>query len=176
MAKTISFTKEEDIKVLSDPYRIRILDTYKTLARPATVKQVADKLGDSSAKVTFHVKKLIALGLLTLDHTEQINGITAKFYKLEYESISIARSDENSTVKFNPVGDAILRMMQQDLKALSQTQADTSVFTHQTLYLSEEDFKSLSQEIVSLNQKYSAPKEGLKTYNYYMALLQSPRD
>ena len=51
------------------------------MARPATCKQLADAMGISASSVTHHMKKLEKLGLVELDHTELIRGITAKYWR-----------------------------------------------------------------------------------------------
>ena len=71
----------KEIKAFSDPYRMMIMKQYYKLARPATVKQIADEMGEVPAKVHYHVKKLESVGILKLKHTKEINGIIAKFYE-----------------------------------------------------------------------------------------------
>lgn len=74
-------SSKEEIKALSDPYKIEILTTFGFFGGPATVKQIADKMKETPAKVHYHVKKLEALDILKLVKTETINGIIAKYYE-----------------------------------------------------------------------------------------------
>ncbi len=53
-----------------------------------TPKQMSNELGIFPSAVTSHIKKLETLGVLRLDHTKQINGITAKYCALEYVEIA----------------------------------------------------------------------------------------
>lgn len=69
-----------EIKVFSDPYRMLIFQTFDRLNKPATIKEVADTMGEVPAKVYYHAKKLISIGVLELDHEKNINGIIAKYY------------------------------------------------------------------------------------------------
>lgn len=92
----------EEIKTFSDPYRLQILSTLKKLGKSATVKQIADKMGESPAKVHYHVKKLEKVDILKLSHTEEINGIIAKYYQWTAESI---------TIKSNEVDPAITKLV-----------------------------------------------------------------
>ncbi|MGH4123529.1 MAG: ArsR/SmtB family transcription factor [Clostridium sp.] len=71
----------EQVKAISDPYKFRILKTFKAINEPATVKQVADYLNEVPAKVYYHVKKMEKLGILQLIFTKEINGIIAKYYE-----------------------------------------------------------------------------------------------
>ena len=56
---------------------------------PVTPKFLADKLNISPSSIQFHLKKLEALGIVSLHHTELIHGITAKFYVPADVDISI---------------------------------------------------------------------------------------
>ena len=63
-----------------NPARQDILRLLQLAGRPMTPKELADKMGISASSVTFHIKKLVELGVVALDHTEQIRGI-ARYYK-----------------------------------------------------------------------------------------------
>ena len=71
----------EEVKALSDPYRFKILNCFYEMKKPATVKQIADKLGEVPANIHYHVKKLEKFDIVRLHHTEEIRGIVAKYYK-----------------------------------------------------------------------------------------------
>ncbi len=77
----IRLTSLNDIKTFSDPYRMMIYKTFSNSDEAVTIKRVADIMGEVPAKVYYHAKKLIKLGVLELDHEENINGIIAKYYK-----------------------------------------------------------------------------------------------
>ncbi len=70
-----------DIKTFTDPYRMLIYKTFSNADEAITIKRVADIMNEVPAKVYYHAKKLIKLGVLELDHEENINGIIAKYYK-----------------------------------------------------------------------------------------------
>ncbi len=93
-------TTLKEIKAFSDPYRMIIMKHYYTLAKPATVKQIADCMGEVPAKVHYHFKKLESVGILVLDHTEEINGIIAKYYEPTAKSFQI-QNNEIGNVTFN---------------------------------------------------------------------------
>lgn len=59
------------------------------MKKPATVKQIADKLGEVPANIHYHVKKLEKSNIVSLDHTEEIRGIIAKYYKPTAERFEI---------------------------------------------------------------------------------------
>lgn len=72
-----------------NPQRQRLLREMQVIARPATCKQLADAMGISASSVTHLVKKLETLGLVELDHTELIRGITAKYWRYIPTSVNV---------------------------------------------------------------------------------------
>lgn len=102
-------TTMEEVRSFTDPYRIVIMKQYLKMNRPATVKQIADEMGDVPAKVHYHVKKMIAAGLLKLDHTKEINGILAKYYEPTARTFQIENKEiglflfSNDTLDLNPL-------------------------------------------------------------------------
>lgn len=84
----------DEIKALSDPYRFKILDCFYEMKKPATVKQIADKLGEVPANIHYHVKKLEKFNILTMDHTEEVKGIIAKYYMPTAERFEIKCNED----------------------------------------------------------------------------------
>lgn len=67
------------LKVFTDPLRIRVLNVLEQ--REATNQQVADSLGEPTAKVLYHVRFLIDAGLIRLVRTEVKGGNVEKYYR-----------------------------------------------------------------------------------------------
>ena len=65
-------TTVERIRAFSDPYRLQIISTLRNFKRPATVKEISDEMGETPAKVHYHVKKLEKAGILVLVATKYI--------------------------------------------------------------------------------------------------------
>jgi len=68
----------EQIKLLSDSRRLAIL--RKLMARPATLTQLGEELGEHPAWVRHHVMQLEQAGLVELVETRITSGVTEKFY------------------------------------------------------------------------------------------------
>lgn len=94
MDKTKILSTIEQVKAISDPYKIRILKTLDDMNEPATVKQIADCLDQVPANVYYHVKKMEKLGILELIFTKEINGIIAKYYSTTAENF-VVKCDED---------------------------------------------------------------------------------
>lgn len=69
----------EKIKSVADPLRVKVLKIL--IGRQATVKQIADFLGQSSAKMHYHVKELERQELIQLVETIEKGGILEKYYR-----------------------------------------------------------------------------------------------
>lgn len=99
MTKRKRLSTVEEIKAISDPYRIQILTTFKMRGKPSTVKQIADEMKEVPAKVHYHVKKLESVDILKLTHTKEINGIIAKYYEPTADRFEIKSETVDPTVK-----------------------------------------------------------------------------
>lgn len=69
----------EQLRALSDPLRLRILEAFAHGAR--TTKQVAGSLGEKPTKLYHHVDALEAAGLVRLVETRPKRGTLEKYYE-----------------------------------------------------------------------------------------------
>src|SRR5688572_15754608 len=76
--ETYTLSDLEQVKVLADPLRIRILEALCQQER--TTKQVAQILGEKPTKLYHHVEALERVGLIRLSRTQQNRGTTEKYY------------------------------------------------------------------------------------------------
>ncbi|GJM44926.1 MAG: hypothetical protein DHS20C21_17680 [Gemmatimonadota bacterium] len=89
-------TELEQIKVLADPLRIRILEE---LCEERTTKQVAERLGEKPTKLYHHVEALDRVGLISLTRTKQNRGTLEKYYQ------AVARSFRADTRAFSALSE-----------------------------------------------------------------------
>lgn len=95
MSKNVRIIKtDEEFKIVADPYRMKILSVFLDHEEPKTVKQVADLLHEVPANIHYHVKKLLSIQIIELDHIEEINGINAKYYRATANSIKFDVRDD----------------------------------------------------------------------------------
>lgn len=99
MKNVMNLVGIEQIKAYSDPYRLKIISFLKNTKEAATVKEIADYLGEVPAKVHYHIKKLERAGILELVRTKEIKGIIAKYYYLTADSFVIEAEDINRQTK-----------------------------------------------------------------------------
>ncbi|MFL5733841.1 MAG: ArsR/SmtB family transcription factor [Chloroflexia bacterium] len=80
----------EALKAVSDPLRLRIMETMLQGAR--TVKQLAKELKTTPTKLYYHMNLLEQHGLVKVTGTRIVSGIIEKQYQLAAYSIDIDRS------------------------------------------------------------------------------------
>lgn len=77
----------EQLKVLADPRRLMILQ--RLMNAPATLSQLGRAFDEHPAWVRHHLKRLESVGLVHLVHTQQVSGITEKYYAASAAAFSI---------------------------------------------------------------------------------------
>ncbi len=184
-------TTLEEIKAISDPYRMQIITTLKKLKRPATVKEIADKMGETPAKVYYHVKKLEKVYVLHIVKTEEINGIIAKYYDFTAKSFSIKHNNTDPDIDklfLNEFQRAISNIYDQSKKIVLEqlenyaakenfinnkngnSEDDIKEIALTEVYLTEEDVRELSTYISHFIEKHKTEddqREGLTKYHMF---------
>ncbi len=131
-------------------------------------------------------KKLLSIDILVLDHTEVINGITAKYYKLTTENFSVAY--ENTPPSGGSLFDSTTNMLisvidefkNDIINSASYIKSHEEVvnvprkgfITKESLHLDEENYEAFHEEMRLLYQKYRssnvAPDSGEDTYDFFV--------
>lgn len=184
MATVRKIETDEELKIFSDPYRMKIINAYIKAGKPLTVKGVADLMGEVPAKVHYHVKKLISIDILQLDHTEVINGITAKYYSLTTENFSVAYENTPSQPGlFDSTTNMLISVIDEFKEDIYRNA--TYIKTHdeagdiprkgfitkEELHLSEKDYEAFNEEMRALYKKYRAvnqPDSEEDTYDFFV--------
>lgn len=79
MKKAISIHSFEETKLLTDPRRMQLLRYL--MASPATLTQLAGKVGQSPAWVRHHIQKLAGVGLVEQAEIRVRGTVTEKYYR-----------------------------------------------------------------------------------------------
>lgn len=179
MERTVRRIKTvEEFKIFADPYRMKIIDVYHEHNKPMTVKMVADVLGEVPAKVHYHVKKLLSIEILVLDHIEIINGINAKYYILKDQAFRLDLENNSSPeMKSFTIDSAVsvlfkrIDTFKQDILARAENakqnpiqNIDDGFISYRKVHLTEEDAKTLRRMIVDYLDQHD--QEGDKTMKY----------
>lgn len=171
---------EEELKIFSDPYRLKIISTFQSSDKPLTVKGCADIMKEVPAKVYYHVKKLIKIEILELDHVQVINGINAKYYKLTKQkfSVKLENSDQQNIYRqLNHVQNLLVQVLddfKQDMIQSTQTavdekldkDSDVGMLSGTYIYLTEEEYREVYDKIVAIIDTYNTKGENKNKYSY----------
>lgn len=81
VAKDPDLVSPQLVAAMSHPTRVRAMSVL--LARTASPRQVADKIGERLNNVTYHVNQLRKLGCIELVRTERVHGgrVLERFYR-----------------------------------------------------------------------------------------------
>ncbi|MDF2533651.1 MAG: transcriptional regulator [Clostridia bacterium] len=106
----------EEIKTISDPFRLKILLLFDEDDTPITVKQMSVKLEEVPSKVHYHVKELERIGVLEIVETKEKSGIIEKFYLPTAETFKVEKSigSPAEEEEHMQVGTNLFQAMQQD--------------------------------------------------------------
>ncbi len=188
MDKIILSTKKE-LEIYMNPVRqqlIRLLEKSKT---PMTPKMIADKMDISASSVQHHIKKLMSLNLLELDHTELIHGITARYYKPTYASVQIGLQHNDDTVSQREVFlqekvahtyDGFIAQKKKVINSLGESGPEIKeqwgdVMTG-VLHLTDEDARELFQLIDGFVEKHAEPSKEKHPWEYALILYNARED
>jgi len=69
----------EQARLLSDPFKLKLLEGFA--GKPATTKQVADRMGEKAPRLYRHVDALVEEGLLKLVEEKPKRGTVERYYK-----------------------------------------------------------------------------------------------
>lgn len=175
----IALTTKEQLDIYMSPTRQKLLRVLGLEGSPMTPKQLADRLEISASGVQHHIKKLMQLGVVELDHTETINGINASFYKPAQVTVSIGLSeaDELSEQKEVLVQNNIAQVydgFRSQMKKRMNLTGEKDINKLQRLgdilsgvvYLSEEQSSELIGLITGFIEQHSVPTTGSKPWEY----------
>lgn len=185
--KTRVIANDKELKIFSEPYRIKIIQTYQKYGVPLTVKQCADYMGEVPAKVHYHVKKLRSINILELDHVEVINGINAKYYYLPKTGFTVKLLDENSNLMYSQLNtvDSIIANVIDDFKkdyfiatkkaveSKTTNPSEAGLISTDYVYLSEAELHELTENITELINQHHKFDKDKKRYSILVGVAKS---
>jgi DNA-binding transcriptional ArsR family regulator len=173
--KKISLSTKQELDIYMNPTRQQILRQLSLSGTPMTPKMLADKLKISASGVQHHLKKLISLGVVELDHTEMIHGITASFYKLAPVQVQIGLEKDDDldhqreVLIQNSVFNILSGFQQRLQKAKTASEPINStmgdVMTG-VVYLTPEASADLMKMIEDFIRQHSTPRPNTQPWEY----------
>lgn len=187
MAKgVLDITTREQLEIYMNPQRQRLLREMQVLALPATCKQLADIMGISASSVTHHMKKLESLGLVELDHTELVRGITAKYWRFVPMSVSIRVGERDDLQEEKAF---LIDYLQQRTYDAFRSYIGSGAAARERglglahgdlrdgfVYLTEDEARELQERIASFLAKRETPRDGAVPWEFSLMYFPHRRD
>ncbi len=179
--KVISLSTKEELKVYMSPQRQQLLRVMRIEGEPVTAKRVADRLGISASSAAHHISKLADLGVVEEDHTQMINGIRARYFRLADVTVSIGMqledglADERIAITQN----LLLNTFKGMLTAMesAKTSGIPSDKLHEygdvlngALQLTPEDSRELLRLIRDYIENHNTKRDNTKPWEYALIL------
>ena len=185
----VKLSTKKELEIYMNPVRQQLLRQLEMAKGPMTPKMLADKLGISASGVQHHIKKLMSLGLMELDHTELINGITASFYKPTYASVQIGLelSDDNTPQREVLVQNRISKtydgFMTQMKKTMNRYQNPDVDILRQwgdimsgVVHLTDQESKELLELVSEYIEQHAQPAKDSSPWEYALILYNAKEE
>ena len=160
--KDLLLTNLEQMKVLADPRRIRILEL---LGEERTTKQVAEILGEPPTRLYHHVAALARVGLIRLARTRQSRGAQEKYFVAVARAFSAdpklftSRRGPQAAEVAGSIATQVLDLTAEDLRALLAQGASLENLQEQGI-LSYLEVRATPKELAALRTKLAKLIEG----------------
>lgn len=172
MLKLKRITKPQEIKVISDPFRMKIISLFSINKEPLTVKQMADKLVEVPSRVHYHVKMLEKIEVMEIVETKEKSGIVEKYYLPTAEEFKIDNAIKTSKNDiYEEEQDDVLGIVLKNLKVntdiyrknVKEGDDDGRLFSDIEGYLTPAETRELHDMCVEYI-KSKTKREGTKLY------------
>ena len=172
----------EQLKVLSEPLRIKIL--WELDSNGKTGKMIADKLELPPSKVRYHLKELEKAGFIQIEKTEEKNGIMQKFYRTVARMISLEKiipkvnrekHDLDDIFKENAL--AQLEKMQSKLRQTETIDWESDLQWFEEFWLTKDELGQLKEkmrEVSSLAKDFHKDYRKDDAEKYYVSTILLP--
>jgi hypothetical protein len=165
----------DEIKTISDPFRLKILLLFDEDDTPMTVKQMAVKLEEVPSKVHYHVKELERVGVLEIVETKEKSGIIEKFYLPTAETFKVEKSIGSPVEEEEHmlVGTNLFQAMQQDFFKSNKLKSSTEkgTLSYGLFHLTDAEKGQLIELIKDFLENKSQ-RQGTNPYMFGYALFR----
>jgi DNA-binding transcriptional ArsR family regulator len=143
LPETLHVTTDEQLRAVSNLTRHRIMAVLRF--EPATITQIAQRLGLAKGSSSYHVRLLERAGLVKVVRTRKVRGVVERYYAMAARSIELPDPGEGGP-------DVLMRHAVADLES-SPTDGERHVgMMH--LRITEEQFKELGARLQALAFEY----------------------
>lgn len=175
-SRQIDISTRKQLDIYMNPQRQRLLREMAVVARPATCKELADRLGISASSVTHHMKKLESLGLVRLDHTGRVRGVTARYWVAVPTQVNLHMQDgDDLSDEKALIVDYVHQTTYEHLKAYvkeggARRDKDAGNVSGDLrsgfLYLTEDEAREVQRHILAIVERHERPHEGATPWEF----------
>lgn len=158
----------------------------KSREQPMTVTEVADAMGLSPAKVLYHIKKLVSIGILYMKYTKVVNGIVAKYYDFTTDSIALSVTDEqysNDILKSKLITEYGGYFDEAKQKFFNLYNVDKAVNDGNVYIIVKDSFpidanrvSEMNEELKALLKKYRSDSDTAVPYSLFFFMIQNNKE
>jgi len=182
--KVIKLETKEQLNIYANVTRQRLLRALSIAGEPLTAKDISGQLGISPSSVQHHIRKLLQLGVVAVDHIAMVNGIRATYYVPVQATVQIFSSDGHADVQravtmslVNNVLTGFISSAEHRIEKgiLFERMRDYGDVMTGFLHLSDDDRKELFSIIDAYLREHEAPRGGTSTWEYALILYDTSR-
>lgn len=179
--KKIYLNTQEQLRIYMSPQRQNLLRVLRLAGRAMTAKEIAEHLRISASSAQLHIRKLVQLEILEVDHTESINGITATYFRLADADvfIGLGKNDELFEERDAVAQNLLMQiyknsrdMMRKapDVLSLKELRRQCCDSRSGTFYLKPEDIERLESFIDCFIEEHATQTEGAVPWEWALIL------
>lgn len=174
----------EQIKALSSPYRIKVIEAFDN--KSASAKEISKRLGEPHGRVNYHIKMLAKVGILKLVNVKVRQGVVEKFFMPVAESIVLDSSlinpdDVKMKDSFGKATVAVFEKISKEFYASVNNKAVTNarkINYEYELFLTAEEAETLNIQLQEVISRFLCDKKEVRsgTSPYFIANMIVPID
>lgn len=182
--KVIKLETKEQLNIYVNVTRQRLLRALSIAGEPLTAKDLSGQLGISPSSVQHHIRKLLQLGVVAVDHIAMVNGIRATYYVPVQATVQIFSSDGHADVQ-RAVTMSLVNNVLTGFMSCAERRIENGVSYERMrdygdvmtgfMHLSEDDRKELFSMIDGYLRDHETPRDGTSTWEYALVLYDASR-
>ncbi|MEU7872186.1 helix-turn-helix domain-containing protein [Dactylosporangium sp. NPDC049140] len=145
LPETFHVTTEEQLRAVSNLTRHRIIAALRF--EPATITQIAERVGLAKGSSSYHVRLLERAGLVKVVRTRKVRGVIERYYAMAARTIELPDPGAGQP-------DVLMRHAVADLEAAPADGERHVQLAH--LRLTDEQFAELGSRLQALADEYRA--------------------
>ncbi len=165
MKDVLVMTDLDQIKCISQPFRLKILESFEN--ESATAKMISERLEEPHAKVNYHMKEMLKHNILKPIEEVVKLGVVEKYYRpvamqFVVNSASMKLADETVRESINQYRLMIFDVTSQAFyRAIEQTETPKSLKLemHHDVHFTDEEVVALKQALSNVLSEFAVKGE-----------------